>query len=92
MEASYRELQHEVAHLSVELAERNAALTRSLAENNRMRATLQQMIDSMPCGVLVLDAAETIVIINPEGRRLLGWRQRPGPYSARPFRRQPYRF
>jgi two-component system sensor histidine kinase FlrB len=36
-----------------------------------MRAALQQVIDSMPCGVLVLDTAETIVTINPEGRRLL---------------------
>ncbi len=72
LEASYRELQRKVAHLGGELAERNAALTRSLAENDRMRAALQQMIDSMPCGVLVLDAAESIVMINPEGRLLLG--------------------
>ena len=71
LEASYRDLQREVAHLGFELAERNAALTRSLAENDRMRAALQQMIDSMPCGVLVLDTDETIVMINPEGRRLL---------------------
>jgi two-component system sensor histidine kinase FlrB len=71
LEASYRELQTKVAHLSVELAERNADLTRSLAENDRMRAALQQMIDSMPCGVLVLNKTETIVMINPEGRRLL---------------------
>lgn len=72
LEASYRDLQREVAHLGVELAERNDELTRSLEDNDRMRATLQQMIDSMPCGVLVLDAAESIVTINPEGRRLLG--------------------
>jgi signal transduction histidine kinase len=71
LEASYRELQKKVARLSGELADRNAALTRSLAENDRMRATLQQMIDSMPCGVVVLDAAGTVVMINPEGRRLL---------------------
>ena len=71
LEASYRDLQREVRQLSFELAERNAALTRSLAENDRMRAALQQIIDSMPCGVLVLDTAETIVMINPEGRRLL---------------------
>jgi|CZKL01.1.fsa_nt_gi two-component system sensor histidine kinase FlrB len=71
LEASYRDLQREVAHLGTELAERNAALTRSLAENDRMRAALQQMIDSMPCGVLVLNTAEIIVMINPEGRRLL---------------------
>ena len=71
LEASYRDLQKEVRHLGSELAERNAALTRSLAENDRMRAALQQIIDSMPCGVMVLDTAETIVMINPEGRRLL---------------------
>jgi len=72
LEASYRSLQQEVSQLSGELAQRNADLTRSLEENSRMRVALQQMIDSMPCGVLVLDAAETILIINPEGRRLLG--------------------
>jgi signal transduction histidine kinase len=72
LEASYRDLQQEVAHLGVELAERNAALTRSLEDNRRMGAALQQMIDSMPCGVLVLNAAESIVTINPEGLRLLG--------------------
>jgi len=71
LEASYRDLQTKVAHLSTELADRNAALTRSLAENDRMRAALQQIIDSMPCGVLVLNTAETIVMMNPECRRLL---------------------
>jgi signal transduction histidine kinase len=72
LESSYRDLQQEVAHLGVELAERNAALTRSLEENRRMRAVLQQMVDSMPCGVLVLNTREAIVTINPEGSRLLG--------------------
>ncbi len=71
LEASYRDLQQEVTHLSSELSQRNAALTRSLEENDRMRAALQEMLDSMPCGVLVLNQAEQIVIVNPEGRRLL---------------------
>jgi len=71
LEGSYRDLQREVGHLGTELAERNAALTRSLEENEAMRGVLQQMIESMPCGVLVLDTAERIVTINPEGRRLL---------------------
>ncbi|MGA8940610.1 MAG: ATP-binding protein, partial [Acidobacteriaceae bacterium] len=71
LEGSYRDLQCEVKELGTELAERNAALTRSLAENDQMREALQQMIDSMPCGVLVLDSAERVVTINPEGRRLL---------------------
>ncbi len=89
LEASYRDLQQEVAHLGLELAERNAALSRSLAENDRMRAALQQMIDSMPCGVLVLDTAETIVMINPEGRRLLELGGAPVDESARSFCDQP---
>jgi two-component system sensor histidine kinase FlrB len=71
LEGSYRNLQREVGQLGTELAERNAALTRSLAENEAMRGALQQIIDSMPCGVLVMDTAERIVTINPEGRELL---------------------
>ncbi|HUZ95522.1 MAG TPA: ATP-binding protein [Edaphobacter sp.] len=72
LEASYRGLQQKVAHLSGELADRNAALTRSLDENSRIRTALEKMIDSLPCGVLVLDSGDAIVTINPEGRRLLG--------------------
>lgn len=71
LEASYRDLQREVAHLGAELAQRNADLTQSLAENDRMRGALQQMLDSMPCGVLVLGDDQQIVMINPEGRKLL---------------------
>jgi two-component system sensor histidine kinase FlrB len=71
LESSYRDLQHEVGHLGKELAERNAALTRSVSENEAMRGALQQINDSMPCGVLVLDTEEMIVTINPEGRGLL---------------------
>ena len=71
LEASYRDLQQEVAHLSLELSKRNAALTSSLAENDRMRAALQQMLDSMPCGVLVLNHEGRIVMMNPECRRML---------------------
>lgn len=71
LEASYRDLQLEVARLGSELSERNAALSQSLAENSRMRAALQQMLDSLPCGVLVLDHADRVAMLNPEGRTLL---------------------
>jgi signal transduction histidine kinase len=77
LESSYRDLQQEVARLGSELSERNAALTRSLDENDRMRAALQQMLDSLPCGVLVLNQADRIVMINPEGRRLLELKNAP---------------
>ena len=72
LENSYRELQKEVSELGQELSERNAALNISLAENEHMRLALQQIVDSMPCGVLVLIRGEEISMINPESRRLLG--------------------
>jgi two-component system sensor histidine kinase FlrB len=71
LEGSYRSLQQEISVLSGELADRNAALRRSLAENERIRLGLQQMIEAMPCGVLVADENDSVIIINPEGRRLL---------------------
>jgi PAS domain S-box-containing protein len=61
-----------VSELRVELSARNAALSTSLAENERMRLDLQQIVDSMPCGVLVLDRNGEISMINPESGRLLG--------------------
>jgi len=72
LEKSYRTLQEEVSVLGRELAKQNAALNTSLAENERMRLALQQIVDSMPCGVLVLDCSGEITMINPESRRLLG--------------------
>jgi two-component system sensor histidine kinase FlrB len=72
LEASYRGLQLEVSCLSGELAERNTELTRSLAENDRIRTALQKIIDSLPCGVLVLGRNDAIITINPEAMRLLG--------------------
>jgi len=72
LEKSYRALQDEVSALDQQLSERNVALSASLAENERMRLALQQIVDSMPCGVLVLDHAAVISMINPECKRLLG--------------------
>lgn len=72
LEQSYRGLQEEVAGLRHELLERNAQLEQSLAENRRMRGTLEQMMDAMPCGVLVIDPTGVVSFVNPEARLLLG--------------------
>jgi two-component system sensor histidine kinase FlrB len=72
LENSYRALQAEVSDLGLELSERNAALRASLEQNERMRSELQQIVDSMPCGVLVVDRDGEISMINPESKRLLG--------------------
>ena len=71
LELSYRDLQGEVQQLSHELAERNLALGASLAENRAMRQSLEQILDSMPCGVLVLRGDGEIGLANPEAARLL---------------------
>ncbi len=71
LEASYEKLQLEVAYLSSELASRNSELKQSLAENERVHGALKQIVSSMPCGVLVVEADGAVTMINPEGRRLL---------------------
>jgi len=71
LEKSYQKLQRQVSELGSELSERNLALNQSVAENERMRVAVQQMVDSMPCGVLVLDRDSEISMLNPESGRLL---------------------
>jgi two-component system sensor histidine kinase FlrB len=71
LEGAYDKLQLDITRLSHELADRNAALKLSLAENERVHQALQQVVDSMPCGVLVVEDDGRVSMINPEGRRLL---------------------
>lgn len=72
LEDSHRRLHGEVVQLRLELEERNLALASSLAENERMRIALRQILDALPCGVAVVEVpSERIVLLNPEGSRLL---------------------
>ena len=80
LESSYSQLQGEVTHLSRELADRNAALKASLAENERVHGALQRIVDSMPCGVLVVEGDGSVSMINPEVRRLLEIGQSPAEH------------
>jgi len=72
LETSYRELQAEVYGLGQELAARNVELNASLAKNERLRLALQQIVDSMPCGVMVIEREGEVSMMNPETARLLG--------------------
>jgi two-component system sensor histidine kinase FlrB len=72
LEDSYRALQAQVSELSLELSERNSELSASLKENERMRLALLHIVESMPCGVLVLARDGSVTMINPESQRLLG--------------------
>ncbi len=71
LELSYRDLQAEVAELSLALCERNQALNDSLSENRTMGLTLERILDAMPCGVLVVTGAGAVRLMNPEAARLL---------------------
>ncbi len=71
LESSYRDLQAEVVQLGSELAAQNAALEASLHENEQMHLALAQIVDLMPCGVLVLDAQAKVLRMNAEATRLL---------------------
>jgi two-component system sensor histidine kinase FlrB len=71
LESSYRALQREIHRLDGELTARNADLRASLRQNEGMRLTLQQIIDTMPCGVVVIECDGMISHINPELKRLL---------------------
>ena len=71
LEKSYLQLQGEVAHLHEELHRTNAELERTLEENARVRAYLSRVLESSPCGILVVNAEAQTQIINPEARRLL---------------------
>jgi two-component system sensor histidine kinase FlrB len=80
LESSYAQLQQEVAHLSRELADRNSALKASLVENERVHRALQRIVDSMPCGVLVVEGDGSVSMINSEGRKLLDLDQSPAEH------------
>jgi len=71
LEKSYGQLQADVARLGGELERANSELTRSLEENTRVRGFLAQILEGLPCGVLVFDADQRLRVINPEARRLL---------------------
>ena len=80
LEGSYAQLQQEVSYLSRELADRNSALKASLAENERVHRALQRIVESMPCGVLVVEGDGSVSMINPEGRKLLDLEESPAEH------------
>ncbi len=72
LESSYEKLRADVARLSRELEAANSDLAVSLNENRRMRTFLDQILESLPCGVLVVSSRGEISKSNPEACRLLG--------------------
>lgn len=71
LEKSYTQLQAEVSRLHQELQRTNAELEHSLEENARVRGYLSSVLESLPCGVLVVSEDGKLQVINPEARKLL---------------------
>ena len=73
LERSYSLLRAEVARLHRDLEESHDGLARSLEETRTTRQHLDRILESLPCGVLVVAGGGEISRVNPEGRRLLAW-------------------
>lgn len=71
LERSYIRLQGELARLQSELEQTNLDLASSLEENQRTRQHLHAILQSLPCGVLVVDDGGAVSLTNPEADRLL---------------------
>ncbi len=71
LERSYSHLQSEVLRLRFDLERTNRDLESSLEENARMRSFLTQVLESLPCGLVVTDRNGRVRMMNPEARRLL---------------------
>jgi two-component system, sensor histidine kinase FlrB len=71
LERSYVQLQQEVGRLRAELEAKNADLQQSLEDNRRVRTFLADVVEGLPCGVIVTDADNTPRMINSAARELL---------------------
>lgn len=71
LEQSYASLEQEVERLRRELKAKDGDLARSVAARRDARIHLQRILESLPCGVLVLSDRGEILETNPEALRLL---------------------
>ncbi len=72
LESAFQELQARTRRLSEELAVRNRQLKKSLREKKEVQNHLARILESLPCGVLVLDGEGNVTLCNPVAARILG--------------------
>ncbi|MBI1748059.1 MAG: PAS domain S-box protein [Acidobacteria bacterium] len=71
LELSYSQLQKRAENLSIELETSNRKLTQNLEEKERVRNYLNSILESLPCGVVVVDLQGEVTIGNRLAARLL---------------------
>jgi two-component system sensor histidine kinase FlrB len=69
---SYRSLEQRTERLTEELAEAHSERSRQLAEKERLATRLQNLLDALPAGVVVIDGGGRVQDCNPAARDLLG--------------------
>lgn len=72
LETTYRALTGQIARLSAELEAARLARRREHEERERLLARLATLLDTLPGGVLIIDANGVITDINPQAVALLG--------------------
>jgi two-component system sensor histidine kinase FlrB len=72
LEASYRDLEREVARLHGELARARRDRVRQEAERERMASRHHELLSALPGGVLELDSHGIVRAANPAAEELLG--------------------
>ncbi len=72
LESAFHQLQARTRQLSDELAAKNRALKKSLREKKDIQHYLERILESLPCGVLVLDEAGKVTLCNPVAAQVLG--------------------
>jgi signal transduction histidine kinase len=72
LEAAFQELQERTRRLSDELAAKNCELKKSLREKEEVQNYLARILESLPCGVLVLNESGDATLCNPVAAQILG--------------------
>src|SRR5574343_1596709 len=69
---AYEALQLRVASLTEELAVANGELRRQYQEKEALSERLSSLLDALPAGVVLLDAAALVVAVNPAAMAMFG--------------------
>lgn len=87
LEAAFRRLEARTRELSTELAEKNRQLKRSLRDKALVQNYLKRILQSLPCGVVVVDESGMLTLCNPVAARILKcapvWARKQGSAACR---------
>jgi len=72
LETAFQQLQARTRRLSDELAAKNRELKKSLREKEEAQNFLARILESLPCGVLVVDETGKVSHCNPVATQILG--------------------